>query len=182
MVAADSAELLATPSKGFARIIFMRPSNHGPSIDSAVFQVDGDKQEMLGAVAAGKKIAVQVTPGQHRFMVVNQNVRNADFMDANVEGGKTYYVLVSPRGYPGIFFGLVPLKNSPADSKFSRNGESFSRWNADTDLMKMTAQGDTWAQENAALIRSMRNSSYAEWVKNPESTTPPKVLAPVDGM
>lgn len=83
-----------TPEKGKSLIVFMRPSSIGYAIQSSVFEVKGDDVHLAGIVAAKKKVAYQVEPGKHLFMVVGES---ADFMSAELEKDKTYYALVTPR-------------------------------------------------------------------------------------
>ena len=76
------------------------------AIQSTVFDVTDDAPRMVGIVSAKTKIAYEVAPGEHHFMVVSEA---ADFMRADLAAGKTYYALVTPRmGVWRARFSLLP--------------------------------------------------------------------------
>ena len=87
-------ELIYEPSESEAVIIFMRPSAFGGAVQSTVFDVTTGENILVGIVSSKAKVAHKTTPGEHIFMVVGES---ADFMGAEVEAGKKYYALVTPR-------------------------------------------------------------------------------------
>ena len=76
-----------------ARIVFMRPSGFGFAVQSSIFETVSGEPELIGIVSAKKKVGFNCSPGKHLFMVIGES---ADFMSANVVGGKTYMQLLPP--------------------------------------------------------------------------------------
>src|SRR5678815_5415246 len=80
-----------------ALVIFMRSSAMGGAVQASVFDVSGAGEKLVGIVSTGTKVGYYVAPGERTFMVVSEA---ADFMQANLVAGRTYYALVTPRA-PG---------------------------------------------------------------------------------
>lgn len=106
----DSAQQdLIAPTADTAQIVFLRSSMLGGAIQSSVFDVSEGDTKFVGILSTGKKIAYSVAPGKHRFMVVSEA---ADFMEAELLGGKTYYAMVTPRmGAWKARFSMHPVRN-----------------------------------------------------------------------
>ena len=156
---------------GKARIVFMRPKSMAYAIQSSVFDVTGDQTMLAGIVAAKKKAAYDVDPGEHLFMVVGEN---ADFMSANVEADRTYYVEVIPRmGAWKARFGIRAIHRAELDT-----GRP-DKWLAGCKWVSMNADSDRWAAENANSIEAKRAKYLPAWNKKTESDRPR--LAPEDG-
>ena len=60
----------AVPDQGKALVVFARPSTLGFAIQSSVFEVVDSKSSLIGIVAAKTKVAHQIDPGKHLFMVI----------------------------------------------------------------------------------------------------------------
>jgi hypothetical protein len=150
-----------TPLPGKAMVVFMRPSGLGFAVQSTVYEVKGTEVDMIGIVAAKTKVAYQVDPGKRVFMAVGES---ADFMSANVQAGRTYYVNVSPRfGMWKARFALGPIHREKLDSDAFKSDFGDTRW-----VMK-TAATDEWFAANRSSIQSKRSEYYADWLKTPEN-------------
>jgi hypothetical protein len=79
---------------GMTRVIFMRPKNLGTTGSASILDVTSEPFRYAGEVGIKEKIAYDVAPGDHLFMVLG--VR-ADFMSATLEEDKTYYTEVVPQ-------------------------------------------------------------------------------------
>ena len=91
----DSAEQeLVAPAADTAQIVFLRSSILGSAIQAVVYDATDGGAEFIGILSNGKKLAHTVQPGKHVFMVVSEA---ADFMEAELLGGKTYYAMITPR-------------------------------------------------------------------------------------
>ena len=84
-----------TPDSGKALVIFERENNHTGSFHNmAVWDITKrDKIKFIGLLAPTMKAAASVPPGEHKFMTTLTGGRI--IMQANVEAGKTYYVMPS---------------------------------------------------------------------------------------
>ena len=115
-------ELSYEPSESEAVIIFMRPSAFGGAIQSSVFDVTNGDNILVGIVSSKAKVAHKTAPGEHTFMVVGES---ADFMGAEVEAGKKYYALVTPRfGAWKARFSLKPIHKDELESDKLWNGSA----------------------------------------------------------
>jgi hypothetical protein len=159
------------PDPGKALVVFMRPSGLGFAIQSSVFEATGDEPRLVGIVAAKTKVAYQATPGKHLFMVVSEA---ADFMSAELQAGKTYYALVTPR--MGAWRARFSLK---AVSRQETGSSEFAGWKSDTRLVENTPASNAWARDNIADVKSKQTRYYSEWMKKPEAERPR--LAASDG-
>ncbi len=104
-------------------------------------------------------------------MVIGEN---ADFMDAELLAGKTYYVLVTPR--PGLWkarFSLRPIHEEELGT------DDFDEWYDASRWVEKTAESDQWAFENMDSIREKQAAYLAKWADKPLAERPK--LYPQDG-
>ena len=157
------------PAPGKALMVFMRPSAFGGAIQSSVFDVTGEKLEFVGIVSAKTKVAYQLPPGDHHFMVIGEN---ADFMGAAVEPGKIYYALVTPRmGIWKARFSLKPL------TKEQLGTEQFTAWYDDCRWVENSEQSRQWEKENRLSIMEKRSDYWPKWESKPDKP----ILRATDG-
>lgn len=171
MATVSSENAVTRPDKGKALIVFQRPSKMAYAIQSSVFEIADDAPEIVGIIAAKKKMAYQVEPGEHLFMVVSEN---ADFMSAEVEADKIYYVLVAPRmGAWKARFSLGPILGKDVD------GPKNQEWLESCEWVEKAPAAEKWANENMADIKEKHKAYYDKWMSKPESDRPK--LLPEDG-
>lgn len=161
----------AVPDQGKALVVFARPSTLGFAIQSSVFEVVDSKSSLIGIVAAKTKVAHQIDPGKHLFMVIGES---ADFMTADLLPNKTYYAYVTPRmGMWKARFSLEPKHTQDLGTPELTSALDECR------LVELTPASTSWAQGNMDSIQSKRVEYYADWLKTPEGERP--VLRPEDG-
>ena len=140
---------------GETQVVFMRPSFLGGAVQSSVFAVESDGDELVGIVSAGTKVRYVTKPGEHLFMVIGES---ADFMRAYLEADKTYYALVTPRmGFWKARFSLKPVHKDELDT------ETFKDWDESTDFVLNTEQSQQWARDNWDSIQSKKAEYLHEW-------------------
>ena len=138
-----------------ALIVFMRSTFVGSAVSASVFDVTSKDTKFVGIVNNGTKVGYYVPPGQHTFMVVSEA---ADFMQATVAAGKTYYALVTPRmGMWKARFSLKPVRGSEL------GGSDFAGWDSGTQFVVNSAQSKDWAAANGADIAQKRAAYWPEW-------------------
>ena len=148
-----------TPDPEKATIIFMRPSAFGAAVQSSVYLYDKTPQ-FVGIVSSGNKIAYQVKPGKHHFMVVGEA---ADFMEADLTAGYIYYTVVEPHfGFMKARFSLDPVPESEFDTK------DFKDDIADCDFVTNTPASEQWFIDHRTDITSKHNHYFEDWQKKPE--------------
>jgi asparagine N-glycosylation enzyme membrane subunit Stt3 len=160
-----------SPSNGKSMVIFLRPSSMGFGVQSSVFEIRGSKPYLVGIVAAKKKVAYEVNPGKHTFMVVSES---GDFMTANLLPNKTYYALVTPR--MGAWKARFSLKAVHSNEV---NSAQFNKWLNECKWVRKTSDSMAWANENSASIQSKFSGNYSKWLSKPVNKRPN--LLPQDG-
>jgi uncharacterized protein YceK len=150
-----------SPTRDKALIIFLRPSSFGGAIQSTVFDVNQkDKNEFIGIVSSKTKIAYLTEPGEKLFMVIGEN---ADFMNATLEAGKTYYALVSPRmGFWKARFSLFPIHNDTT-SKYRTESDEFKDWMSSTQYVENTEASRGWYEANKLSVLQKKEEYLQKW-------------------
>lgn len=176
----DSAQQeLITPSADKAQIVFIRSSMFGGAIQSSVFDVSTDETKFIGILSAGKKLAYTVEPGKHVFMVVSEA---ADFMEAEMVGGKTYYAMVTPRmGAWKARFSMYPVRNS-GPGEFQYDSEDFRDWLSGTELSENTPESYAWAEENMSSVREKQAEYWEVWQEKSAADLAERTLNADDGV
>ncbi|MEW6068332.1 MAG: hypothetical protein AB1610_08590 [Nitrospirota bacterium] len=142
----------------------MRPSFFGGAIQSSVFDVTTQENILVGIVSSKRKIAYKTSPGEHLFMVIGES---ADFMKANLEAGKIYYALVTPRmGAWKARFSLKPLHKNDIET------DDFKDWDSSCEFVENTDASYQWARDNAESIQFKRERYYQKWMSKPEEDIP----------
>jgi hypothetical protein len=168
MAAIPDSQDLITPPLGKAVVVFMRPSFFASAIRSSVFDVSVEPPVLVGIVSAKKKVAYTTDLGARRFMVIGES---ADFMDATLLAGKTYYAYITPRmGWWKARFSLEPVAKAETEKELTKDLASSS-WVANT------ADSLEWAQTHLPSIQAKENEYLQPWLAKSERPT----LNPDDG-
>lgn len=134
-----------------ALVYFIRPSNLGYKINAAVY----DDAEFIGFVPYNQKLPYFAEPGKHLFMVVSEA---ADFINAELVAGKTYYIEVAPRmGMWRARFSLAPI------TKADLQTERVKKWISTCRLIENKDGAERWAKENASSVSSKREAYLEKW-------------------
>lgn len=168
--------MIKAPAQNDAQVVFVRSSMMGSAISSSVYDVTAGTQ-FVGILPNGDKLAYTTTPGKHLFMVIGES---ADFLEANLTAGKTYYSVVKPRF--GAFksrFSMWPIRND-ANADYSSKSSDFAGWQK-TTLLSNTPASLAWFQKNQADIESKRAEYFPEWQKNSPEERAQHTLNPEDG-
>ena len=172
-------QTLTAPDPSKAQIVFMRDSFVGSAINASLFEVTGNGNEFIGIMANGTKISREVEPGEHTFMVVSEA---ADFMRADLEAGKTYYAMVTPRmGAWKARFSFQPVRKD-GEGKFSTASDEFGTWVAGTKLVENSQQSLLWAENNAASVNKKKDAYYTKWQAKDAEEQERQSLKATDGI
>jgi hypothetical protein len=164
---------------GKAMLVIMRPSYYGGAIAASVYDITGDQTVLIGVLGPKDKIAYQVAPGAHRFMVVAEN---ADFMEATLDAGKTYHAVVRAR--PGVWkarFSLLPIHATSAD-QYNLQDPEFQKWEAASEWVERTERADAWSAEHQASIEEKRSDYLAKWDRMAPNDKAELILNAGDGV
>src|SRR5438552_7666062 len=87
----------------------------------------------------------------------------ADFLDADLEAGKTYFVAVRPRmGAWRARFSLEPI--APSSGRWS----NLTKWLDDSYVVTTNAAGEQWARDNQASVTAKRDKYLRAWLAKDE--------------
>jgi hypothetical protein len=171
MMAKSDRALVPKPDQ--ALIVFLRSTFVGNAISASIFDVSGEETEFIGIVKNGTKIAYDLIPGEHTFMVVSEA---ADFMKATVVAGKTYYALISPRtGAWKARFSFRPLRQGDLAT------QKFDKWDSRTKLVDNTPESEAWAAKHAVDINNKRAKYWTVWSGKSLERQEVQTLNPEDG-
>jgi len=160
VLAVDAKDQQPVPEEGKALVVFMRASFVGSAISASVYDAPDNDTHFIGVVQNKQKMAYQATPGAHRFMVIAEN---ADFMDANLEAGKTYYALISPRmGVWKARFSLFPIRQTSAD-EYNLQSADFKEWQAKTRFVVTSPDGEAWYEDNKESVAEKKADYLKKW-------------------
>ena len=145
-----------------SQVVFFRSSSVGAAVDASLYEVTGGDIKFIGVISYGTKVAFRTLPGKHTFMVVGEN---ADFMEADLAAGKTYYGVVTPRfGAWTIRFSLWPVKRAEG-SDYHFDAPAVKRWIQKTKLMENSEKSHRWYEKKKANIRKMHDKYLPLWEK-----------------
>jgi len=155
------------PDAGKALVIFMRPDGRAFNTHAIVYH----KDTLVGTVPYNSKLAYMVKPGKHTFMAISES---ADFMNADVVAGKTYYAQIVPRmGWMRARFSFVPI------SKGDLQTEEVRKWIADSQFVKNADSLYRWDDVHRANVEEKRKKYFPDWDARADSKKP--MLRPEDG-
>lgn len=167
MLHSDLGQAVSEPEANKALVVFMG-SRKAYTAHAAVFEDD----KFVAMVPHSSKFAYMTNPGKHLYMVVSEA---ADFLDAELLAGKTYYVIVAPRmGGWRARFSLLPVHREGFND---RNVQACIK---DCQFVINKASGPVWAELNQPSILSKKAKYYDIWLKKSESDRP--ILRQEDGM
>ncbi|OAI51413.1 hypothetical protein AYO46_08205 [Betaproteobacteria bacterium SCGC AG-212-J23] len=150
-VAVPVAAAAVAEDASSSKVIFMRVSKQASGTDAMLFDVtDAGGPKFIGTVGAATKLSYPLSAGLYTFMVVGET---AEFMQANIAGGKTYYALVIPKA-GAKRYAIEPVRNNEI------GGKEFASWDRGT----RPASGGSQAY-NAADAAEKRSRHWPEWVK-----------------
>jgi hypothetical protein len=140
------------PAPGKALVVFVRPAYVGYAIQAVVY----DAEQFIGVVSRHTAVPYQAEPGAHRFMVVSEA---ADFADAELGEGRTYFLEVVPRmGAWRARFSLIPLPE-PA-----RSGD-ISAALREATVVAPNDDGRRWSANNHASAMKKKAAYEPKWLQ-----------------
>lgn len=162
---------------GKAKIVFMRSSFVASAIGCELFEVVNGELRFIGQLPTGNKIVFETTPGQKVFMAYGTA---ADFMLANVVGGKTYYSIVRPNWGTGGF-APTPIRAS-GSTETSIKSKEFQGWLTGTKLIEPTEGAAAWFSENKARLQDIYKSYWSRFEGKTAQEKAERTLMPQDGI
>lgn len=162
-----------------AKIVFIRNSFLLSPMDAVLFHVVDNSAELLGYSNNGTQIEALIAPGYHVFMVTtNGGYGSSEFMRANVEAGKTYYVIVTPN--TGVYhFFLHPVERR-SDAKFQWDSNQVDNLIKDTSPVVLKEK-TIKLENNKEWKMSIIGERYIKWQTKPQFEIDSVTIRPEDG-
>jgi hypothetical protein len=159
-------QTLQPPPADKAQIVFLEPINSIQGMFPVfLFTIQDDTKNLIATTGAHSKAAVLVTPGKHLFMA-NHSAMNAHFLEAEVEAGKRYYVLL--RFIYANGFQLRPIRTT-GPSDYSITNKKFNDWINKTKFVDKTVDSDIWYETYSAAVNESQAKGWGKWLaKTPE--------------
>lgn len=160
-------QTLENPPADKAQIVFLNPAN---SISGAflvgLYDVKQDGRTPYGMLGSMTKMVQNVEPGKHLFMAHTTMPSISHLLEADVEAGKRYYVLL--RFVYGRGLQLRPIKAS-GDVEFSVANPKFAQWVAETKFVDQTEQVANWYTNYKKRVDDAQTEAWADWQKKDAS-------------
>jgi hypothetical protein len=154
MKSVNNPSKLGAPTSGKAKVVFMRPAAAGFMVKA--FLYDGD--DYIATVMSRQRYEYLAEPGDHFFMVLGES---ADFMEAHLQPGKTYYALIALRfGVWKARFSLVPHNGQISD-------QNLQTWLRSCKAIEPTEKGYRWGESNRGKAQNLKNRYMPKWLEKP---------------
>ncbi len=151
---------VTAPEPDKALVIFMRP--RGAAFNTHAIVYDGNK--LIGTVPYNSKLPFMAEPGKHIFMVISES---ADFMQADLKAGKTYYAQVIARmGWWRARFSLLPIHKKELETERVRG------WIAKSQFVKNAESLYEWDRHNKPSILEKQETYFPVWQSKSDADKP----------
>jgi hypothetical protein len=172
-------QTLQPPPRDKAQIVFLEPINSLQGmLPNGIFEVDGpSNRTLLATTGAHSKAVVLLNPGRHMLMA-NQGYMG-HFLEANVEAGKRYYVLL--RFIYANGFQLRPLRRS-GPSDYTVQARDFPSWVSTTRFVERTPESDAFFEKFKDQMDKGQAASWKTWLDKTPKERAELTLNPEDAI
>ncbi len=151
---------VTSPVTGKAMIVFLRPDRGGMSFmmgsagGAGTYAMLYQDDKYIGQLLPKHQLAYEVDPGKYTFMLAGFT---ADFMEAEVQAGKKYYVTVEtiPMGV-GIGFKFRPQNGQQDQAKLEVLHKAMKR-------VEPNDMGQQMAEKNEAKRQKLKEKYFTQW-------------------
>jgi len=160
-----------------SRVVFMRSSLHGIAVDASLYEIVDEKPNFIGVLANNNKMYIDASPGNHVFMSLGISPR---FVIGDLQPGKTYYVVATPRGWPAINFSLYPFRTD-GSGDFNMGTEEFNNIFNETVLVEMSPEALEWAEGRNEFANKQFGREWPAWKAKSDDFKANFTILPTDG-
>jgi len=159
-------QTVPAPRADKAQIVFLNPSNAiSGAFLAQIYEVKGESKDFLGMLGPKTKMVVNVDPGKHLFMLNQAGL--GQFVEANVDVGKRYYVMT--RFVYGRGLQLRPVRPMGGDPEFTVSNPRFREWVSESQVVAKTADADAFIAKYKERIDEAQQRGWTEWhAKRPD--------------
>ena len=165
------------PTREMAQIVFLSPAAVPLPVDAnALYSLDGGHRTLMAALAGHTGSFQQVMPGHHVFMTFG---RSAHLLEANVEGGCRYYVLLRADGSDD----LVPLPmRMTEDAEITNRSPESGQWMQDSTMVEKTPAADVFFARKSSQVDAAQADALAAWQRKTTQARASMTLEPADAV
>lgn len=159
-------QTVPAPRADKAQVVFLNPSNAiSGAFLAQIYEVKADSKDFLGMLGPKTKMVVNVDPGKHLFMLNQAGL--GQFVEANVDAGKRYYVMT--RFVYGRGLQLRPVRPAGGDPEFTVGNPRFNEWLTESQLVAKTKDADDWLAKYKDRVDEAQARGKTEWdAKRPD--------------
>jgi hypothetical protein len=173
--------VLAAPPADQAQIVFVEPINKIQGLfPVAIYEIAGDQRTQMLAVSwwKGKTVAL-LPPGKHMLFATPGGLGHV--MEANVEAGKRYYVLL--RFIYANGFQMRPLRTS-GTSEYRTTSPDFAKWIKETRWVEKTPDAEPFfaAERVQAAMNTGQQTAMNNWQAKTAAEAAELTLNPEDAV
>ena len=153
-----AVEPFVSPTPDMAQIVFLSPAD-APTLaeTNALYELAGGRRVLVAALAAHTGSFDQIKPGHHVFMTYG---RSGHLLEANVEGGARYYVLLRSDGKSE----LTPLPmRMTEDAQISNRSAESGQWIVSSQMVEKTSAADMWFAAKSARVDAAQTAALSAW-------------------
>ena len=159
-------QTVPAPRADKAQVVFLNPANAiSGAFLAQIYEVKGESKDFLGMLGPKTKMFVNVDPGKHLFMLNQAGL--GQFVEANVDAGKRYYVMT--RFVYGRGLQLRPVRPAGGDPEFTTGNPRFREWVNESQLVVKAADADAFVAKYKERIDEAQQRGWTEWqAKRPD--------------
>ncbi len=154
------AAVLQPPPADKAQIVFLMPKNLFNQLQAVVLYDLTDENKDLFAMAGSQSKAVYLSKPGHRIFMSSFGAHN-HIMEANLEAGKRYYVLL--RFIYNGGFQLRPIRVS-GPSDYSVMNADFKGWVSGTTYVEKTPAAEALHEKTKAGVPALQAAEWARFM------------------
>jgi len=179
---------ISNPGKDMSQIVFMRNAFVLNAVTAKLFEVTDGNIKFIGALPNGNKIVYRTTPGKKVFMAYGETMaigygQGADFIKADIVGGKTYYAIVLPIfGWGVSGFMPIPVRND-GSTDYNTDSKEFAKLLNGTKLIIADEkQAQAWYKDNKGHIQEVYFAYWQNFQTKNAVQQAERTLMPEDGV
>ena len=180
VVAETPGYVLAAPPADQAQIVFVEPINKIQGLfPVAIYELNGDARTLLAVSWWKGRTVALLPPGKHMLFATPGGLGHV--MEANVEAGKRYYVLL--RFIYANGFQMRPLRTSGM-SEYRTTSEDFAKWIKETRWVEKTPDAEPFFSGDRvkAAIDTGLQTAMNNWQAKTAAEAAELTLNPTDAV
>lgn len=180
VVAEVPGYVLAAPPADQAQIIFVEPINKIQGLfPVAIYELNGEQRTMLAMSWWKGRTVALLPPGKHLLFATPGGLGH--IMEANVEAGKRYYVLL--RFIYANGFQMRPLRTS-GTSEYRTTSPDFAKWIKETRWVEKTPDAEPFfaAERIQKAMDTGQQTAMDNWQAKTAAEAAELTLTPADAV